>query len=80
MAEGRDSCETAITTPAAKANIGPHLRVIPPAEAGHAGAWAGPRSPRPYPVVPQVVRGGAGWSAMENRGEGRVCLVPRVKR
>ena len=75
MAEGRDSCKTAITNPAAKGNIGPHLRVIPPAEAGRAGAWAGPRSPKPYPVVAQVVLREAQWKTGEKEGRARCHAV-----
>ena len=77
MAEGRDSWKTAITNPAARGNVGPHLRVILPAEAGHAEAWAGPRGPKLYPVVPQVVRGGAQWKTGDKEG---CALCHAVKR
>ena len=76
-AEGRDSCKTAITNPAAKGNIGPHLRAIPPAEAGHAGAWASPRSPKPYPVAAQMARGETQWKTGEKEGRARCHAVKR---
>ena len=50
-----------VAIPAAKGDYGPHLQDKPPEEAGYAGAWPGPRSPRPYPEVPQMMRGVVQW-------------------